>query len=69
MFHWLEATKSCAINMLSYSFSNSNSWLVRTIISCGFMFSLGLDGNKYFISCKGCNPHISWNGVWPIPTL
>ncbi len=59
LFHWLEATKSCAINLISCNFSNSNSWLVSIITCCGFMFSLGLDGNKYYVGNNGCNPYTS----------
>ncbi len=56
LFHWLEATKSCAINMFSYSFSNLDSQLVKAFIGCGFLSSLGPNGNIYSIGNNGCNP-------------
>ncbi len=59
LFHWLEVTRSCAINLLSCSFSNSNNQLVRTLRGCGFMFSPSLDGNKYSIGSNGCSPYTS----------
>ncbi len=59
MFHWLEATKSYVINLFSYSFSNSNNRLIRTLIGCGSLFSPGLDCNKYFMGSNGCNPYTS----------
>jgi hypothetical protein len=69
MFHLLEVIRSCAINMFSYNFSNSYNRLFRTLTSCASLFSLGLDGNMYYVGSNGCNPYTSWNGVWPILTL
>ncbi len=59
LFHWLEAIRSYAINLFSYSFSNSNNQLVKTLTSCGFLFSPSLNGNKYFVGSNGCNPYTS----------
>jgi hypothetical protein len=57
LFHGLKATKSYAINLFFYSFSNSHSRLVKTLTSFGSLLSLGLDGNKYFVGYNGCNPY------------
>jgi hypothetical protein len=59
LFHWLAATRSCIINMLSCSFSNLDSRLVKTLTSYGSLFSLSLDGNNYFIGSNGCDPYTS----------
>jgi hypothetical protein len=55
--------------MFSCSYSNSNSQLGRALIGCGYMFSIGLDGNMYYVGNNGCNPYTSWNGVWPVLAL
>jgi len=59
MFHWLEATKSPVINLFSYSFFNSDNQLIQILIGCGFLFSLGLNDNKYFVGSNGCHLYTS----------
>jgi hypothetical protein len=39
--------------MFSCSFSNSYNQLIRTLIGCRYILSLGLDGNRYFVG-NGC---------------
>jgi hypothetical protein len=55
-FHWLEATKSCVTNRFSYSFSNSDNQLIKTLTSVGSKKFPGLDGIRYFIGNNMCNP-------------
>jgi hypothetical protein len=43
------STRSCAINMLSFSLSNLDDRLVKTPIGYGSLFSSSVDGNKYVI--------------------
>ncbi len=43
--------------MFSYSFFNSDSQLVRTLVGCGYMLSLHLDGNMYSVGSSGCKPY------------
>jgi len=68
MFHWLEITRYCTINLFFYSFSNSDNWLIKTLTCCGSLFSLGLDGNMYFVGNNGCNSFhcftINFNGLF-----
>ncbi len=57
LFHWLEATRSYTINLFSCYFFNLDSWLIKTLTNCGSLFSLGLDGNMYFVGNNGCVIH------------
>jgi hypothetical protein len=59
LFHWLEAIKSCAINIFSYNYSNLYNMLVRILAGPRSLFSLGLDGNKFSVGNNGCNPYTS----------
>jgi hypothetical protein len=53
VFHYLEAIKSCAINLFFFNFSNSKNQLIGTLIGCGSMFSPSLDGNNYYVGNNG----------------
>jgi hypothetical protein len=44
------------MNLFSCSFSSLDSRLVKTFTNCGYLSSLALNGNKYFVGNNGCNP-------------
>jgi hypothetical protein len=50
----LDPTQSTHSPIISFSLDN---WLVSILTCCGYLFSLSLDGNKYFMGSNGCNPY------------